>query len=472
MQRERDSNGRFRSPSPAPPYERARGPDGRFIPQPALQVADHPVWIARNAESARSPMIARDISWLRPMVGIVAAGSLPTALASNVSGAMAAPGTINAPSHSIFAAAANSLPIGELAPVATDMINGITSANGTRNAPFLSVFEAAHHLPTSGMVPDAARVADATTTAVAHSIASSLWTSLTGLQCPLVPGLFIERCGAGVPAMSVSQYVNVAMDCLHNLQSGDNCKTCFCAPFHANREHQSLVLALNKVLQSSRHARETTGAQMLSARSLIGYVTDLNPLSEINFSQGAMARIIAIRDQAGSFDLLGVAKQLILEHPLLLKALPYIGGTTLFAVVWFLKWYIPRWWQGDDGRVNGNLGAGVEEVQEAEEGEELPTDNTPAMFAEHTPITLIRRRVVGCRRQTQYRLHIENQPHEADNWASTKYLTKVFGSEEALQEAIRKYDSMPETYNQRPLPKVAVLKDEGARGFHLGQVLV
>ena len=114
-----------------------------------------------------------------------------------------------------------------------------------------------------------------------------------------------------------------------------------------------------------------------------------------------MARIIAIRDNAGGFDLLAVAKQLILEHPHLLKALPYIGGTTLFAVVWFLKWYIPRWWQGDDGRVNGNLGAGVEEVQEAEEGEELPTDNTPAMFAEHTPITLIRRRVVGCRRQTQ-----------------------------------------------------------------------
>ena len=455
MQRERDSNGRFRSPaSPAASYERARGPDGRFMAQPALQVANHPSWIARNAES-----------WLNPAVGIFAACNLPTALASNASGAMAAAGTINAPSHSIFVAAANSLPIGESLPSSADIVNGTTSANGTRNAPFLSLFEATDRLPTSGLAPDAARVADPTTTAVSHTIASSLWTSLTGLQCPLVPGLFIERCGAGVPAMTVSKFVNAAMDCLQNLQSGDNCKTCFCALFHANRELQSEVLALHKILQSSSYAEETIGAQMLSAKPLIDFVTDPNPLSEINGLQEAMAH-------AGGFDLLGVAKQLILEHPHLLKALPYIGGTSLFAVVWFLKWYRPRWWQGDDGRVNVNLEARVVEVQEAEEEEELPTDNTPAIFAENTPITLIHRRIVGRNRQLQYRFHVQNQPHEADNWASIDYLTKVFGSEESLQEAIRKHDSMPLPCDPRSLPWVSPVRDEDARGFHVGRVLV
>ena len=464
MQRERDSNGRFRSPvSSAASHERARGQDGSSIAQPSLPVADNTPYVAHHAESAGSPMTAPDISRPNPSVGTLAASALPSAFASNDSGAMAATGTINAPSHSSFAAPAACLPTGELPPSDTDTVNGTTSANGTRNAPLNSLSEATDRLPTTGLVPDAAHVTDPTTTAVSRTIASSLWTSLTGLQCPQVPGLLIDNCG-DVPAMSVSQFVDLAMDCLSNPQSDDNCRTGFCAMFRSNPELQYLVLALDKILRISRYAKETIGPQILRARSLLDYLTDPNPLSEINGLQEVMAH-------AGGFDLLGVAKHLILKYAHLLKARP-IGGITVFAVIWFLKWYRPGWWQGNNGRVNVNMGARVEEVQEAEEGEELPTDNTPAMFAENTPITLIHKRRVGRGPQLQYRFHIENQPHEADNWASIKYLTTVFGSEEALQEAIRKYDSTELPYNPKFLPKVAPLSDKDARGFHLGRALV
>ena len=57
MERKRDLNKRFQS-SALPAYKRARGPDGRFIAQTALQVADHTACVARYAESAGSPITA------------------------------------------------------------------------------------------------------------------------------------------------------------------------------------------------------------------------------------------------------------------------------------------------------------------------------------------------------------------------------------------------------------------------------
>ena len=409
MQRERDSNGRFRSPAlPPAPYERARGPDGRFIAQTALQVADHTACVAGQAGSAGIPTTTLYISWLKPMAGILAACTLPTTLASNVSGAMATAGTIN----------------------------GTTSANGTLNSSFLSTIAAtAHRLPTSGLDPDAALVAPPKITAVGHANASFPFMSLTGLQCPHVPGLFIELCGGGVPAMAVRQFVNLAKGCMDSLQSGDNCEVCFCAMVHTNRALQYLVFALDKILKYSTYADATIGAQMLRARPLIDFVTDTNPLGEINGLEGwqeAMARIIAIRDHVGSYDLLSVAAQLICSYPDLLVQLGI--GVSRFGVVWFLKWWI--WGNANDGRVDVNLGANVEEVQELEEEEELlinnTLNNTPSISAEDTPFTLIDQRNIGRTRTLQYRFHIENQPYAADRWAGISFLTELFGLEEVL----------------------------------------
>ena len=111
MQRARTPDGRFQS---AASYQHARGADGRFTAQRALQVANHPRYVASHAGNSESPVTA--LSWLKPttgmagMAGMLAAwGNLPTSLASGVSGAITDVGTINALSHSIFAAAANFL---------------------------------------------------------------------------------------------------------------------------------------------------------------------------------------------------------------------------------------------------------------------------------------------------------------------------------------------------------------------------
>ena len=107
MERERSSDGRFRS---AASYEPARGADGRFVAQRAFQVADHPAYVARHSGEAENPAMAWTSNWLSPSIGVFTAlSSLPTSVASEVSGAITTAGTINAPSHSIFAAAANSL---------------------------------------------------------------------------------------------------------------------------------------------------------------------------------------------------------------------------------------------------------------------------------------------------------------------------------------------------------------------------
>ena len=113
MQRARTPDGRFQSTAP---YQHARGADGRFTAQRTLQVENHPRYVASHAENSESPVTALNLSWLKPRAGmagmarmLTASGNLPTSLASDVSGAITAAGTINAPFHSIFAAVANSL---------------------------------------------------------------------------------------------------------------------------------------------------------------------------------------------------------------------------------------------------------------------------------------------------------------------------------------------------------------------------
>lgn len=106
----------------------------------------------------------------------------------------------------------------------------------------------------------------------------------------------------------------------------------------------------------------------------------------------------------------------------------------MFAVVWFLKGWL--WSKGDDGNVDVNPEARVEEVQEAKEEDELPPDDTPGIFVGNTTITLVHHRTVGRKRLLQYHFQVENQPYLTDNWASISFLTDMFGSVEALGEAI------------------------------------
>ena len=181
MQRARSSDGRFQS---AAPYQPARGADRRFVAQTALQIADHPAYVARHAENAESPVTARNSSWLRPNLGMFAAlTNLPISLALDVSGTTTAAGTRNAPSHSMFAAADTSLPTCGLVPGAADISNGITTAASAIHA-------------------------------TSHSIFAGAATRL--LTCPLIPNLPIEKCGANIPRMPVKKLTELGMGCLHN----------------------------------------------------------------------------------------------------------------------------------------------------------------------------------------------------------------------------------------------------------------
>ena len=373
------------------------------------------------------------------MTGMLAAlGNLPISLASDFSGAITITGTIDAPSYSIFVVAANSLSIGEVVPA--NVSNGTTSAAGTRNA------------SSRAMLPAAAP---------------------RHLTCPPVPGLPIERCGADVPKMSVSQFVDMGMGCLRNRQSGDVCNICFCAMFYVSCALQGMVLALDKILQRSRYAREFFDAQMLSARLLIEYVTDVNPLSgignleEFGGWQEAMARITeTLKHYGRNFDLLGVAKQLLQDNPNLFMDLRGVIGVSLFAVVWFLKWWL--WSKGDDGRADVNVEARVEEVEEAEQEEELPTDDSPGIYAENTTITLVHKRIVGRTRVLQYCFHVELHPHHTDNWARTGYLQELFGLTEALRRATEKYESMSAQWHPNPMHRVKRMTREN--WFRLDEV--
>ena len=122
-----------------------------------------------------------------------------------------------------------------------------------------------------------------------------------------------------------------------------------------------------------------------------------------------------------------------------------------------------------DRGVNVDLEAGVKEEQEAEK-EELPTDNTPSIFAENTVITLINKRKIGCKKLLQYRFHVENQPHGADKWAGISFLTELFGSAEALRETIKKHESMSPQWDPKFLPRVATVTKEQMKMFRMGKL--
>ena len=298
-----------------------------------------------------------------------------------------------------------------------------------------------------------------------------------------------------IPRMPVRRLTELGMGCLHSPQSGDTCNICLCAMFHANPALQDTVHAIDEMLQRNSTAGEVIGAQMLEERPFIDYVTnpdpfggvkDLPSVKKVESWQEAMVRIMeTLNCHAEGLNLPAVAKQFIRQYPHLVTGLGGLGvGVSAFAVYWFLKWLLRTLLKlflrlrSFDRRVNVDLEAGtnvdleagVNEEQEAEKEEELPTDDTPSIYAENTTITLVNKRITGCKKTLQYRFHVENQPHGADNWAGVSFLTELFGSKEALREAIKKYDSMSLPWDPKFLPRVATVTKEQVRMFRIGKV--
>ena len=184
-----------------------------------------------------------------------------------------------------------------------------------------------------------------------------------------------------------------------------------------------------------------------------------------------------LKRHAENFNLPAVVTRFIDEYPHLVMGLGGLGvGVSAFAVHWFLKWLLKvllklflRLRSADRG-VNVDLEAGVKEEQEAEKEEELPPDDTPSLFAENTVIKLINKRKIGCKKLVQYRFHVENQPHGADKWAGISFLTELFGSAEALREAIKKHESMSPQWDPKFLPRVATVTKEQMKMFRMGKL--
>ncbi len=484
MQRARSSDRRFKS---AASHQHARRADGRFVERRALQLERHFEHVTRCAERPKNPGTSSDISWLRPMVGMVAAfASVTSSLSFNISatttaadivnGTATATDAIKAPSQTMFTAAADLLPTSGLIPGAVNIINGTSSAAGNINAPSRSMFAAAADLlPTCGLVPGAADIINGTSPATSTISTLSHSTTATATApfptCALVSGLPVEKCGANVPLMSTSQFDEMGWNCLHNQQTDDTCNMCFCAMFRANRALQDMVRALHKIYFEGGSGK-VIGEKMLGDRPLNDMVTDRDPLSGVMIEtqswQEAMAQIIeTLKRHAGNLDLRGVATRLLSEHKYLLTGLGI--GATVFAVYWFLNWWFRP--SGDDGGVDVDLEAGVNEEQdeEMEDEEELPTNNNPSIFADNTIITIVGKRHIGCKSLLQYRIHIENQPHGADSWARMKHLTELFGSAEALEMAIEMYEANSQLWNPTPLPWVAPLGEKQMEMFRLGQ---
>ena len=367
MQRERYLNGRFRPrASSATSDEPAPGLDGLSKAHTTLQVADHPAYVAHHAEIAGSPTTVWDISWLKFMVCILVACTLLTTLAFNVSGAINAAGTINTPSHPIFGAAANSLPIG-----------------------------------------------DAMTNTSAADCVEAWDCQIKPLVCPYVPGLPIGDCTAPIGAMSLNEFVLLGRDCLLNRQANGTCKTCICAMFRENSALEYRVVAFDKIRRNSSDAWATIGEQMLKAKPYIDFVTDPNPLSDISGltnRQEMQARIIAM----------------IQTYLVWLKTLGVIFLSAVVGLLW-------RYWRGHDGK-----------------------------FA-----TLIGRKQTV--QTVQYRLHVEGTDYSTDKWLSIRYLTELSGSEEVVEKAIKRYDSMPLLWDPKSLPEVGSVDKQDMDMFRLGK---
>ena len=217
---------------------------------------------------------------------------------------------------------------------------------------------------------------------------------------------------------------------------------------------------------------------MLEEAPFIDHVTNPDPftgikdLPSVNKRNGwheAMVRIMkTLERHAENLSLPAVVKRFIAEYPHLVMALGGLGvGVSSFALIWFLRWLLKvllriflRWKNADRGvnvglkaGVDVNLESSVKEEEEVEDEEELPPD-TPSIHVGNTTITLVDRRIVGCKRLLQYRVHVENQFHETDNWASIPFLTEIFGSAEALRVAIENFESMSPEEDPRTLPRV------------------
>ena len=485
MQRARSSDGRFKL---AASHQHTRRADGRFVERRALQLERHFEHVARCAEKPEHPVTSSNISWLRPMVGIVAAfASATSSLSSHVGTTTTAADIINetatatdsikAPSQNMFTAAADLLPTSGPIPGAANIINGTSSAAGTINAPSRSMFAAAADLlPTCGLVPGAADIINGTNPATSTISTLSHSTTATATApfptCALVSGLPIEKCGANVSLMSTSQFDEMGWNCLHNKQTDDTCNMCFCAMFRANRPLQDMINALHKIFFEGG-AGKVIGEKMIGDRPLNDMVTDRDPLSGVMIEtqswQEAMAQIIEnLKHHAGSLDLRGVATRLLRENKHLLTGLGI--GASVFAVYWFLNWWFRL--SDDDGGVNVDLEAGGNKKQdeEMEDEDELPTNNKPSIFADNTIITIVGKRIVGRNSLLQYRIHIENQPHGADSWARMKYLKELFGSAEALTMAIEDYECSSQLWGPRLLPWVAPLGEKQMKMFRLGQL--
>ena len=152
-----------------------------------------------------------------------------------------------------------------------------------------------------------------------------------------------------------------------------------------------------------------------------------------------MARIIqTLKRHSEHLNLPALVTWFVDEYPQLVMALKGLGiGVSAFAVYYCIKWLLKvlsrliqslRSANGEinvdlETGVNVNLKAGVSvdleavvnEEQEAEKEEELPTDDSPGIYAENNTITLVHKRIVGRTRLLQYRFRIENQ-HPDSNY--------------------------------------------------------
>ena len=270
-------------------------------------------------------------------------------------------------------------------------VSGAINAAGTINTPSNPIFGAA-----ANSLPIGDAINGITNTSAVDCVEG--WDcQIKPLICPYVPGLHIESCTAGMEAKSLNEFLDEGRKCLLNRQSNGTCNICFCAMFREDSALEYRVVAFDKIRRNSSDAWATIGEQMLKAKPYIDFVTDPNPLSDISGltnRQEMQARIIAM----------------IQAYLVWLKTLGVIFLSAVVGLLW-------RYWRGHDGK-----------------------------FA-----TLIGRKQTV--QTVQYRLHVEGTDHSTDKWLSIRYLTELSGSEEVVEKAIKRYDSMSPSWDLKSLPK-------------------